>query len=855
MRKLLHHLPLVLAPVLFAVALVVLHRRLRGVDVEGLSAFLAELPPERVLLALLLSTASYLMLTLYDRLAFVYVGRPISPRRVGLAAFVGYAFSNCLGHTLFTGTPIRLRFYTAWGASAEEIARVVAFGILTHGIGYLALAGVLFTFVDLPFPAELGWWMADATPLGLLCLALYVAYVVAVVVRRRPLRLRGWTVAAPTPPLVAAQTLLGIVEWTTAGAVLYVLLGDVDVSFLAYTTVYLLTYVASISTGVPGGLGVFETLMVLLLTPQVDTTTLLGALIVYRVVYHFLPLAVAALLLAGYELWERRRRLELAFEAIGRWSPAVEPPVVALVTFLGGTALLFSAATPTSAGRLSALSRWLPWSTMELAHVVAGAAGAALLVVARGLYGRLARAHRLSLALLATGIVAALAKDLSLLVALFLCLALGTLVACRRHFHRRAPLTSEPLTPGWAVATAVVLLATVWLAGISTGGAAFDTSRWARIGLAAQGPRALRVLAAAILALAFFAARRLLQHSAPPPREADRPALERVATIAAGSPRAISQLAAGGHLRLLFDLEQRSFLMYAVERRSWFALGEPVGDGDSAEVVWRFRDLCARAEGRPVFLHLPESRLAAYVDSGLTPFALGEEGFVDLDRPAAAAADPATPRASEEICEGHRVEILTPSEAGALVPRLLEVAAAWADARTPGRPGPGVDRDVLATFPIAILRRAGGRREDAVTGFATVLAAAPGTELAVDLVRLDPALDAEAALRALVTGVGAWGRRRGYRRLALGMAPFGPDEAERQGLRDRLAVAVYLWGEHFRDGAELRRFKESFAPRWERRYLAAPAGLALPAILGDLTRLAVRPQVAGRRYSSTTSSP
>jgi uncharacterized membrane protein YbhN (UPF0104 family) len=75
--------------------------------------------------------------------------------------------------------------------------------------------------------------------------------------------------------------------------VLYVLLpAHPDVNYFIFFGSYLLAQIAGIISNVPGGLGVFETVLLLLISPPIAADQLLGALLVYRVVYYFLPLLV-----------------------------------------------------------------------------------------------------------------------------------------------------------------------------------------------------------------------------------------------------------------------------------------------------------------------------------------------------------------------------------------------------------------------------------------------------------------------------------------------------------------------------------------------------------------------------------
>lgn len=88
-----------------------------------------------------------------------------------------------------------------------------------------------------------------------------------------------------------------------AAAAFYVLLpASASVSRSSFFGAYLLAQIAGVVSNVPGGLGVFETVMLLLLSSFISSATILGALLVYRGIYYFLPLIVAALLLGTYEL-------------------------------------------------------------------------------------------------------------------------------------------------------------------------------------------------------------------------------------------------------------------------------------------------------------------------------------------------------------------------------------------------------------------------------------------------------------------------------------------------------------------------------------------------------------------------
>ena len=137
--------PVLYPVVLFLAALWILHRELRQFRYQAVAGYLRSLPRWDLGLALALTVGSYWMLTAYDVLGFRYAGRRLAYRRVAAASFIGYSFTNSVGHALLTGMPIRFRLYSAWGVATEEIARVVAFGFLTFWTGFLSLSGVVFS--------------------------------------------------------------------------------------------------------------------------------------------------------------------------------------------------------------------------------------------------------------------------------------------------------------------------------------------------------------------------------------------------------------------------------------------------------------------------------------------------------------------------------------------------------------------------------------------------------------------------------------------------------------------------------------------------------------------------------------
>lgn len=316
-----HLLPLVTLA-LFAAALWVLHDALRHFHYHQVLHRLKAIPGTHILTALGLTILSYLVLTIYDQLAISFIRHPLERGKVSLASFVSYAFSNNLGLSLLTAGSVRYRLYSAWGLSAEEIAQLVTFTMLTFWLGIITVGCGVFLAAPVAIPILERLSIHSVHPLGLVFAGLLVGYLLMAVFRKKPFRIFNWELPLPSLRMVGAQLLLGSLDWVLAGSVLFALLPDPSpLTFFQFLGIYLLAQVVALLSNVPGGLGVFES-MLLLSAPEIPTDALLGSILVYRGIYYLLPLALATLLLGGNELVQRKSLIRKAVQLAGRWGSA-----------------------------------------------------------------------------------------------------------------------------------------------------------------------------------------------------------------------------------------------------------------------------------------------------------------------------------------------------------------------------------------------------------------------------------------------------------------------------------------------------------------------------------------------------
>lgn len=300
---------------MFLAAMFVLYHQLDATGLAGVVERLRNIPAKAIVAAVLLTVASYLVLSGYDFLALMYARRKLRAREVMFASFTAFAFSNTIGFALVSGGSVRYRIYSALGLRAVEIGEIVVFCTLSYALGVCMAAGLMLVLAPGMMAGVLHLPRSLALLFGLLLVAVPSAYLAATVMRRRPIRIGGYYLRLPSLGIGIAQIALASVDQLLASAVIYVLLSPgQEVPFMTFLGVYLVAAPASIVSLVPGGLGVLETMVVVLLS-QTPTGAVLGALLAYRFIYFLLPLALA---LAGVTLLQlARTRLDLRCLARG----------------------------------------------------------------------------------------------------------------------------------------------------------------------------------------------------------------------------------------------------------------------------------------------------------------------------------------------------------------------------------------------------------------------------------------------------------------------------------------------------------------------------------------------------------
>lgn len=276
---------------------------------------ISDVPASGYALAALSALLAYIALAWYDRIALIHLGRQkeISWPFIASCSFVTYALGHNLGASVLSGGLVRLRAYGACGLSAAEVAMLVALCSFTFVYGTVLLMGLVFIYqpeivqplaeliprLDLPAPLVR---LIGAAMLGLCAL-----YVLGSWRHFKPFHFRSVHIVYPRLPVVARQLIAAPLELMAAAGIIYFVLPEAgNPGFITVLGAFLLSFSAGLISQTPGGIGVMEAVFLAVL-PSVAPSDVVAALLIWRLLYLLIPLAVSLPLVVAFERAQLRR--------------------------------------------------------------------------------------------------------------------------------------------------------------------------------------------------------------------------------------------------------------------------------------------------------------------------------------------------------------------------------------------------------------------------------------------------------------------------------------------------------------------------------------------------------------------
>ncbi len=829
-----------LPPLVFLASVAVLYRFFHEYSYADIAAEVMATPRRAIAYALGFTILNYLVLTFYDALAFRYINRHLAYRKVGIVAFISYAFSQNVGFAILSGGAIRFRFYSAWGLSSAEIATIIAFTGFHFWLGLLLLSGSSCAIAPSAVSELFGLspWIAPLIAAGLL--APVVAYLSWCGLAKRPLLIRTVEIEPPPFRLAAASLLVACADWALAATVLYVLLrGATSYSYVELVSAFSLAQFIGVASHVPGGLGVFETVLLHTISGMAPSQ-LIGILLIYRTIYYLVPFFLSLFFVVLLEA--RRGSLPIqavvdGVQPIAAVARSIVPPLLSILSFISGAILLFSGAAPPAVNRDWWFSEVVPLSVIEMSHFLGSVVGVSLMILAWGIRKRVTIAYSVTLCFLMVGIVFSLAKGLDYEEATAMWIAVLAFLPCKKYFYRKAAIVTGF---NWlALVTVIVVVAASTALGLfSFKHVEYSNQLWWQFASDGHAPRFMRATVGVLLVLFFWGMAAIFRTARNPAVLPEDIELEKAIYLLKHATATSSNLVLLRDKMLFFNEQESAFIMYRTEGRCWVSMGDPVGElGEIKELIWDFCETCDSYDAFPVFYQVTADMLPHYIDVGLGLLKLGEEAIVRLDEFTLDGAKARNFRSTVNKLDklGYTFSVRDRAQVDALLPQLRAVSDEWLESKSSREKGFSLgffDEEYIRRTPVAVVECDG-----ALVAFANIWTTAGREELSVDLMRHTNAA-ANGVMDYLFIRLMLWGKENAYRNFNFGMAPLsGLESRQRSPFWNRFGAYLFQHGEHFYNFEGLRSYKDKFHPEWHPRYLASPGGLALAQVLTNVTTL------------------
>ncbi len=282
-----------------AVAAYLLFQTLRQYTVAQIYDALMAIPAKNLALSLAFAAASYLCLSFFDALGVRYIGKPLPLHQTTLASFVSLSIGHNVGVAALSSAAVRYRYYSRWGLSSADVAVLVVFCGATVALG-LSTLGALALFLR-PQDATAMTGLGNTAVMALAVIAAFIplGYIGLSAVLKRSITVRSRSFRLPSVKTAGLQVLVGTTNFAFVAASLHQMLSALsDANYLKVAAVSIIANVAAIISHIPGGIGVLEATV----THILPSAEALAAVIAFRVVYYFIPLALGLLLLGASEV-------------------------------------------------------------------------------------------------------------------------------------------------------------------------------------------------------------------------------------------------------------------------------------------------------------------------------------------------------------------------------------------------------------------------------------------------------------------------------------------------------------------------------------------------------------------------
>lgn len=293
-----------IALTIFFVSIFQLKEQVSSISWRNIIEVVREKPLVQIVGLISIGCFGILLLVLYDFILLkTFKTKNLSKLLIIKYSWIANSFNALLGFGGIVGASIRYNFYNTQIDSLDNNRLKKSISLLListiSGVGVLSL--LVLSHI---FPASK--LLDDHINLKLIlfvCAILFPIYILFVTVKP-PIEGNRW--------LGIQFSLVSALDYLTSGIVLYAAMRflDIKISFVDMESIFIVATIAGIISMIPGGLGSFDLVFLMGATKELDinASSVLMALVLYRISYYFIPFIIALIL--GISELQKKLRLE-----------------------------------------------------------------------------------------------------------------------------------------------------------------------------------------------------------------------------------------------------------------------------------------------------------------------------------------------------------------------------------------------------------------------------------------------------------------------------------------------------------------------------------------------------------------
>lgn len=803
-KKIIEYFKIAAELTIFLVAVFFIHKELKKYSLHDLRSSIEAIPFWAITLIIFFVCLDYLILTCFDILAFKNENYNLPKKNIGFVAFVSFAFANSIGLSGLTASGLRLNLYSILGVPYKTIMNVVIFCYTTFWLGLLWIGGIFLTLlpvslVDIKLPIKLP--IDTTVPIGIILLIGAIIFTGVIVKKHKN-----------TKEILINRIIVALADWVSLSFVLYFALPPHNrIDFFHFLAIFIIAQILGFLSNVPGGIGVFDLIFLTLLGGAYSSDKIIGALLVYRIAYFFIPLLVAFTIFTIYHLFIRKDNTKIT--GIENIIFSQFPNFLSVIISLSGIILIFSGFFPFKSDLITKIEVIFPFLSLKTSHFIGAAIGTTLLFLAYYIQNRFELAYFLSIIFLGCSVALSIVKEFHLFFIAFLTLTFIGTIPTKKYFYRKSGFLSEKPSIKKILTIGLIILIGIYL-GI--------------------------FFAFAILAIlnVIVAKKNYKEEPNIEPSEIENsPTDTDLKNCINLSSTTDAYLALLGDKEIMFDDSKNSFIMFGKSGHSFVAMGDPIGDEKTfGSCIWKFYNHCKTNKKETVFYEINKNYLNYYLDVGLSFLKIGEFAQVHLENFTLDGSDakPLRHAFNRVEKEGYVFEVIPVEKVPEILDDLESISNEWLQDKNAKEKGFSLGKftkKYLLNFPVGVIKK-----DNKILAFGNLLETSNKEEISLDLMRYRN--DAvHGTMDYFFICVMNYGKENGFKKFNLGMAPLAGIEDNTASFWNKIERAIFSHGEHFYNFKGLRSFKDKFNPQWEPRYIAYSGPFNLPNILKDVTLL------------------